>query len=141
MLADVLSDVEPKSDSVLIKLLLVLKDSKGLEKLLLVFWRDSDSCVNHFNNQVLFTVIKILSRNPDSDLSALREFEGVRLETEDHLLDPHLVGADHAVLGVNANVFSVKLQIFSLGLVLLDFQNNIHCVLEFKELDVLSEFL
>ena len=57
------------------------------------------------------------------------------------MLDSHLVGADHAVVGVNANVFSVKLQIFSLGLILLDFQNNIYCVLEFEELDVLSEFL
>jgi hypothetical protein len=50
-MADVLGNVETKANSILVELFLVLQESKELEELLLIFLRDSNTGVYHFDHQ------------------------------------------------------------------------------------------
>ena len=103
-LANVFSNIESEPDTVLVQMLLVLQKSKELEKLFLIFFRDTYPCVYDLYDQRRLASFEFLSLHSYSDLSLLGELEGVCLQTQEYLLNSMLVWANEGITGVNVHV-------------------------------------
>ena len=71
----------------------------------MVLLGDSNASVYDLNHQDLLGFISLLGGYSDLDLAYLGELEGVRLETQEYLLDSMLVRADHWVLCIYTYIY------------------------------------
>ena len=104
---NVLTYIQPKANSVFVQLFLVFQHTEHLKEPILIFLGNTDACVDDLNHQYLLSITLVLGVHPDSDFALLREFEGIRLEPQEHLLDPHFIRANDGIVLSDSNKLSV----------------------------------
>ena len=140
---------ETKPDSFGVHLLRVLHKSEKLEKLLLIFLGNTDSCVLHWDFNELFVQFVENDLNSYDNGSLLGELEGVRLEAKEHLHDSLLVRVDYWAVRaeiprlVLSNIDKLCIEVNCLLLCLLSLNAHyfVYTLPDVKALEILSELI
>ena len=142
-----LGDYQAKSNSVWVHFLGLFEESKEFEKLGLILFRNTDSCVAHGNVQELF---KVDSTYLDYDvhISILGKLERIWLEAQKHLHYSLLVSFDHwvvetsftLILILDVHECSMKPSLVVFCFSLLNYHHVVHCFHYVKLLNVYTEF-
>lgn len=111
---------------------LLVKGCKGREKLFSDLLWDSNPRVFDTHLQLIWLVRKAF--NLDCDTALLREFNGIRQEVHQNLLEPVNIVVDHPVFFIQLISVQKQLQLLGFSLVLQQPDNIVHCLAYIKQL-------
>ena len=129
---------QAKSNSLLVHLDWVRKETKQLEKFTLILFADTNTSISNGNWEEIFFLFILLDIDNYLNFSIFCEFESIWLETKEHLHDSLSISLHDS--SISNIVCCVELNIVILGLTSLDQHHIFHCIFDVELLNVLSKF-